>query len=1287
LSITNSNSNFGQISLSATGFKKDAFAKDDKGFITSIIAPKAIVNTESNIDWITFDVSKTISVANSSRLYLYGYTSIDDIPPILTQGFRIGAKLKDKLYFSANGVEYSANILMSDGVTSSIKEHSVSAPSSNIFTTISTHTIQTGEKVLIFSNDGDLPENLKGETIYYAIRVSSSQIKLASSPSNASNGTTITVSGGTNLKIVSRVSDKNAGEIGSPVQFDSTNNQWFIYTNSSSGIYTAITTLGTSVLGERTEPSYVKRIVDSRSLDEKIYKVRVAIPKETVNAKSPDHGFIIQESATTGVRSDTDFTISSISELDYDYNRNPRFISTCSVASTTVTVISEQPHNLKTGDIVIIKNVTDSSSSGTSYNGTYQVTVLDDMRFTYPTTDVDGIVHVPGTCTNNTSLRTTNLPRFERNDLKSNLYVYRNEVIADYIQGVQDGVYHIYALNASNIVSNHFTSLNYSQNVVDLYPQSDRDNIDDSPYSAISFAKRSPLGEVVTNDLKKSITRETTDKLINALGIGLDVTTVSNSSTSATITFDRSHSLSGIVTYSSLTGGSGHSNGTYYNVKLFNDSGLTTWNGATAKVVVSGGTVTGVDIIASGSGYSAGTYYIDTARIGGASNDATITITNSGISTSVGNVVQFTGAGTTSEGYYRITSIPAKNQIAIAKTSGDPIVNTSQYGLIIGPSVKISSTSTSANGTTTFNCSSPHGLLSGNRFKVIDSNNNNLGDYIVNARVGVNTFTAVTNTAISAANGYILKHGLSANEGISDSSLENIGVRDVALFDDEILTVVSFTTDTQIRVSSPISASGITKRFPLGSYIQIDGEIMRITSSTLVGGFNDAINVIRGSLGTVKTTHDVGSLIRKIKPIAVEFRRPAILRASGHTFEYLGYGPGNYSTGLPQVQIRSLTEREDFLVQSQERSGGLVVYTGMNNNGDVFNGNTKTAASSGEVISYDIPKPTVTGSDPSRASVVFDEVTIKERLVVEGGNSGTVLSQFDGPVTFNKEVKINGQTNITSQLKVTNSTESTSSTSGSAIISGGVGIGKNLNVAGVTSLLNTTQSTTKDNGALIVEGGVGIEKNINVGGNAAITGTLGVTAATTLSNTLGVSGAATLSSTLGVTGITTLSNTLNVTGATVLLSTLSVSSDTTIGGTLNIGGTINASGSTITLNDSVQINGELTVTGDITALTSDMRLKTNIEPIENALNKVLKLNGFTYNFNETAEKLGLSSTIRHSGVSAQEVKEVLPEVISSAGVGGDYIAVKYDKIVPLLIEAIKDLSKEVKDLRNQINNK
>ena len=1071
LSITNSNSNFGQISLSATGFKKQAFSKDNKAFITSIVAPKAIVAAENNIDWIALDVGVTttsILNPNKNKLYLYGYKSIDDAPPILTQGYKIGAQVNDKLYFVGAGVTYSANILMSDTVTSSVKEYVVtSGPSSNSFT-IGANTLDTGEKVIIISNDGDLPENIVENTIYYVIdNGDNNTIKLSSSPSNASNGAAIDVYGGTSLRILSRVSDKIAGDIGAPVQYDS--DGWYIITNYNSDIWNALNNLGVSSLDVRTEPSYVKRISDSRSLDEKLYKVRVVIPKEYVNAKKPENGFIIQESSTTGVRSDTDFNLSSIQVSDilpfYDYNKNPRFIGSCTYnsISNSVTIISELPHNLQTNDSIIVKNVTDSTNTtgadNLGYNGTVTVTVVNDMTFTYTPTKT------PGTSfTNNISNRTAALPRFERNDLQSNLYIYRNEVIKDYIEGIQDGVYHLYVLNSKNAITTEFTNLKYSQNVVNLYPQLDRDNINDNPPASKSFATRFPLGQVVTNDLKKSITRETVDILLSNFGIGLDVSNISDAGTSATITFSREHGLSGIATYSNSTAGSfpiqkgnSYTIGTYYNVKLLNgssDPNVGTWNGATAKVIVSGGAVDVVDITSSGSGYSAGDLYFDRTRIG-AGNLAKLTIATAGISTSIGNVIQFTGSGIDSDGYYRITSVPSKTTISIAKTAGDPIITNSQYGFIVTPSVTVTSSPyTSATGITTFTCSEPHGLLAGNKFRIIDSSNNNLGDFIVNAKINLNSFNAITNKSVSAK--YILKHGLSSNNATSDSKEENIGIRDISIFDDEILTVNSGTTisntATQIRVSSPTSSTGIEKRFPLGSYIQIDAEIMRITSSTLSGGSFDTITVIRAALGTSNTTHDAGSLIRKIKPLPIEFRRPAILRASGHTFEYLGYGPGNYSTGFPQVQIKSLTEREDFLAQSQERSGGLVVYTGMNNNGDVFNGNTKTSASSGEVISYDIPKPTITGEDPSRLSVVYDEVTIKERLVVEGGNSGTVLSQFNGPVTFNKEVKINNQLTLTKPtnsnaaftLKINNTQESTSTTTGALIITGGAGIAKTM---------------------------------------------------------------------------------------------------------------------------------------------------------------------------------------------------------------------------------------------------
>ena len=1394
MSITNSNSNFGQISLSSSGFKKEAFDKDNKAFITSIISPRAIVEEEQDIDWISLDVTKTISAANNTRLYLFGFTSEDDIPPILTQGYRIGAKVHDKLYFknTATGIEYSANILMSDGVTSSVKEYVVTgSPSSNKFT-IGANTIENGEKVIIISDIGDLSENITEHIVYYAITSSingtrtdgvtltTNEIQLASSESAAVSGNAIAVYGGTSLRILSRVSDKVAGDVGHPVQYDGT--QWYIRTNANSGIYTAITTLGVAGLTDRTEPSYVKRIEDTRSLDEKLYKIRVVIPKELVGSKNPEDGFIIQESSSTGIRSDTDINLSSLSKLDYEYNRNPRFISTCSFNESTkiVTVTSELPHNLQVGDSIIIKNVTDSTNpagvGNSGYNRTVGITsVVDDMTFRYAVA-----ITTIGAFTNVTSNRTTLLPRFERNNLQSNLYNYRSEVISPYISGIQDGVYHIYTLSADKAVPTEFTDIKYSQNVVDLYPQLDRDNINDNPPSAKSFAKRDPLGEVVTNDLKKSITKESTDTLLTSFGIGLDVSNVSGAS-NETITFAREHGLAGIVTGTiTPNGGTLYTDGTYQNLKLLNTSQTGTWQGATARVVVSGGGVSSVDVVSSGSGYSAGNLFFDASVIGNGSNNTRYTIATSGITTAIGNVVQFTGAGTTSDTYHRITAVSADNQISIAKTAGDPVITANHYAFIVGPSVQITTTSYSS-GISTFNCSGPHGLVAGNRFRVTDSSNNNHGDYIVKDRVDFDTFTALT-PSISVNGGYILKHGLSANDASSDSTAENLSVRSITLFDKETLVADSAITATTSTIIVSNTYVAITKRFPLGSYIQIDEEIMRVASSTpsTPSGSTLGISVIRGALATKQTTHDSGSLIRKIKPISIEFRRPSIVRASGHTFEYLGYGPGNYSTGLPQVQSITLTEREEFLVQSQERSGGIVVYTGMNNNGDSFIGNRKTSSSTGEEVTFDNPIPTVTGEDPSRLSAVFDEVTVKERLVVEGGNSGTVLSQFDGPVTFNKEVKFTDAVNVRSQLKVSSDTQSTTTANGALIVSGGVGIAQNLNVGGnlnVTGTItgnvtgnitgNVTGTATTATNVTVTTSATGSDFKIPfVNTTASITGNYGLlqdSEATftynpssntltagifsgTLSNLLTLntsgtglssstsynnSGAATFTVTSNATPSGTTSGTivsrgtngdftagtitaagLNVTNATTLSNTLGVTGDTTItngnlyitrtdgasgdilanggtdgifgifnttnGGSIslaakNSGGTYNA---IISLTSTIAtVSGELNVTGDITAFfTSDQRLKDNITPIPNALDKVLSISGNTFDWNEKSEKEG-----NDVGVVAQEILEVLPEAVTTRDNG--YLAVRYEKLVPLLIEAIKELKEEINELK------
>ena len=58
-----------------------------------------------------------------------------------------------------------------------------------------------------------------------------------------------------------------------------------------------------------------------------------------------------------------------------------------------------------------------------------------------------------------------------------------------YIEGQQDGIYHLFVLNASNTIPEEFTDFDYSQNVVDLYPQLDRDNLNDNPSSISIFCE------------------------------------------------------------------------------------------------------------------------------------------------------------------------------------------------------------------------------------------------------------------------------------------------------------------------------------------------------------------------------------------------------------------------------------------------------------------------------------------------------------------------------------------------------------------------------------------------------------------------------------------------------------------------------------------------------------------------------------------------------------------------------------------------------------------------------
>ena len=142
-----------------------------------------------------------------------------------------------------------------------------------------------------------------------------------------------------------------------------------------------------------------------------------------------------------------------------------------------------------------------------------------------------------------------------------------------------------------------------------------------------------------------------------------------------------------------------------------------------------------------------------------------------------------------------------------------------------------------------------------------------------------------------------------------------------------------------------------------------------------------------------------------------------------------------------------------------------------------------------------------------------------------------------------------------------------------------------------------------------------------------------------------------------------------------LLTTASVSVTANTGSTSKTTGALQVTGG-------VGIVLDLNVGGDITAYaSSDKRLKTNITKIESPLNKLDKINGYTFDW---IPKEGIQSQEGSDvGVIAQEIEEVLPEITTTRENG--YKAVKYEKIIPLLIESIKEQQRQIEDLRNEVD--
>jgi hypothetical protein len=191
-------------------------------------------------------------------------------------------------------------------------------------------------------------------------------------------------------------------------------------------------------------------------------------------------------------------------------------------------------------------------------------------------------------------------------------------------------------------------------------------------------------------------------------------------------------------------------------------------------------------------------------------------------------------------------------------------------------------------------------------------------------------------------------------------------------------------------------------------------------------------------------------------------------------------------------------------------------------------------------------------------------------------------------------------------------------------------------------------------------------------GNALISGGIGVAPSygkigltTHISGTLAVAN--------GGTGVTSSTGTGNVV----------LSASPTFTGTLT--GSVGSFSSTMATG-ALTVTGAITATTSITSYYSDDRLKTRTGNIENALEKVLSLDGFHYHANETAVALGYDASKQEVGLSAQQVQAVLPEVIAPAPIDPQYMTMHYERLVPLLVEAIKEQQKQIEELKAKLGN-
>ena len=1000
MSITNSNSNFGAKALQADKCRFEAFLKDDKGYITEINVPQRNFANTTNVNYLALDVEKTVAAANT-RLYLYEYDQKDNIPPKGNNGFTFGNKVGETIEVGVGDTNFAATVLMpvpqasASERVSARKEHFVGRTSginsitSNTFTLRDEHKFLSGEKIKIYSENGALPDGLKYNQEYFAVTtgLNNNQIQVATTFNNAVSGDELTGINnlGGELRVVSIVEGKEPGEPGHPVQYDG---GWYVNVGAGNSLHAAIVSQQTDIT-PKTKTAFYKRKYDLREDNERRYGVKLVIPSSETFASAPTAGFSLADAST--VPDDTNYqndnnTLTSESNL-----RTKTNIINASWSGNVGVITAEYPHGLKTGQVVQIYRLKSGNNEGGSdnsgFNGIFEVSAISNsLTFSVGlNTNPGGITTIttgtPYTFHDRTvaGAGRTFSPYFVKRDYAPSSYqIHQTDEIQEFKAGTQDG---IYDLTLRGYISQPTTSpfstdaYYFGQDITDITPYANVDNDIDDPIAAVSYAVRDEIGNVETNDPHRSITREGLNSFLEDVGAVIPITSSSHSSGSLTFVCDREHGFDGVSGIQSVTGGTNLGTGSgnaefYYNVRLEGGTG----QNATADVTVAAaGTITSVVLNHPGSGYSVD----DTLTIQGvprsaSGDDCTVGVAN--IAHPVGDAVQVVGVGSTAyNGTRRIESITNSTTFTVSGSADGS--STGGYLYHVGVTTAVTDIRyDKTSGIGTVQLEGDIGLRRGDRIVIDGSAAFYNGTHFITDRIGYGSSLSVNFGKNSTVPSFTASSVTAHGEGIN---IRGNG-RSVPIYGGHTCRLSSGITTTSTSFVIPATDKNNLRR---GDFLQIEDEIVMVSNSNIT-------SLIRGVMGTNATDHDAEVAVRKIKVLPVESRRYSVLRASGHTFEYVGFGPGNYSTAMPQTQDRRRSEREELIAQSIQHRGGFVVYSGMNDSGDFYIGGLKIAAGSGELTvigglgGRDVETRVGAGAYPT--SAVFNDITVAQSIQSNG---------------------------------------------------------------------------------------------------------------------------------------------------------------------------------------------------------------------------------------------------------------------------------------------------------------